>query len=124
MVDLSKRNKANKARGAGYETALRDWFRALGYKAERLARRGSKDEGDVAVDLGETVFVIEAKAVKQIDLAKFIEESKVEARSYAASRGMDESKVIPLVVIKRRMKGVSQSYAVIELDTLTRIIGL
>ena len=123
-VTLASRNRANKRRGADYEIDLVKWFRDLGYKAERLVKRGSNDEGDVSVDLGDTVFVIEAKAVKEIDLATFVAESQAEAINYARVRGKAESNVIPLVVIKRRMKGIEKSYAVCEVETLLRIIGL
>lgn len=121
--DIIKRNRASKRRGASYESELVGWFRALGYEAARLARRGKNDEGDVAVTLGDTVYVIEAKNVKTITLGQFLAESQTEADNYAQARGLDPERVIPLVVVKRRMKGVSESYAVIQLDTLTRIIG-
>jgi Holliday junction resolvase len=120
----SKTSRANKRKGAGFEAAVTLWFRSLGYSANRLARRGKNDEGDVVVDLGDTVFVIEAKAVKSLSLSEWLAESQTEADNYAQARGLDPERVIPLVVVKRRMKGVSQSYAVIELQTLTRIIGI
>jgi Holliday junction resolvase len=120
----SKTSRANKRKGSEYESALTSWFRSLGYNASRLARRGSRDEGDVAVDLGDYVILIEAKNAKTMALSQWIQESKVEASNYAAARGMDESRVVPLVVVKRRMKGVDQSYAVADLSTVLRLIGL
>ena len=56
--------KSHKARGATYETDTKDWFRAHGYDAERLARTGAKDEGDVVVraDFLGSIGVIECKA--------------------------------------------------------------
>lgn len=122
--EATRRSRAAKRKGAGFETDIVEWFRSLGYTASRLARRGKNDEGDVAVDLGDTIFVIEAKNVQKISLSEWLAESQVEAGAYAQARGLDPARVIPLVVVKRRMKGVSQSYAVIELQTLTRIIGL
>ena len=41
--------KSHKQRGATFETELRDYFRRNGYDAERLARTGAKDEGDIVV---------------------------------------------------------------------------
>lgn len=120
----SKTSRANKRKGSEYEQSLVSWVRGLGYKASRLARRGSRDEGDVAVDLGDYVILIEAKNAKTMALSQWIQESQVEARNYAEARGMDESRVIPLVVVKRRMKGVDQSYAVTELSTVLRLLGL
>lgn len=122
--EATRMARSNKAKGASFESAIVEWFRSKGYTANRLSRRGKRDEGDVAVELGDTVFVIEAKNVKTITLSDFIQQSQTEAGFYAEARGLDPARVIPLVVVKRRMKGVSQSYAVIELDTLTRIIGL
>ena len=120
----SKTSRANRRKGADFEIKITDYLRGLGYRADRLTKRGSKDEGDVAVDLGGKVIVIEAKDEAKHNLSGYVAESQTEARRYAEARGLAESNVIPLVVIKRRMKGVPQSYAVIELDTLTRIIGL
>jgi Holliday junction resolvase len=120
----SKTSRANKRKGSEYESGLVTYLRLLGYKATRLARRGSRDEGDIEIDLGDTVFIIEAKNAKAISLSEWLAESQVEAGNYAEARGMDPSRVIPLVVVKRRMKGVDKSYAVTELDTLFRIIGL
>lgn len=124
VSDATKRSRASKRKGAQFEVDLVDWFRAAGYAVSRLARRGKNDEGDVAVDLGDTVFIIEAKNVKTIALAEWLQESEVEAANYAQARDLDPKRVVPLVVIKRRMKGVSESYAVIKLETLTRIINL
>jgi Holliday junction resolvase len=120
----SKTSRANKRKGSEYEQSLVATLRGLGYKAARLARRGSRDEGDVEVDLGDYVILIEAKNAKTMALSQWLEESKVEARNYAEARGMDESRVVPLVVVKRRMKGVDQSYAVADLATVLRLIGL
>ena len=65
-----------------------------------------------------------AKNAKTMALSQWIQESQIEARNYAEARGMDESRVIPLVVVKRRMKGVDHSYAVADLSTVLRLIGL
>lgn len=124
MTDVTRRNKRNKRIGADYEIDLTEWLRAKGYKAERLVKRGTKDEGDISIDLGDFTLVIEAKNEKAIDLAGYVSESQVEAGHYAAARGMDESAVFPVVAIKRRMKGIDKSYAVVELETLLRLIGL
>lgn len=120
----SKTSRANKRKGADFESGIVSWLRGFGYNAARLARRGSRDEGDVAIDLGDYVIVIEAKNAKTITLSQWVDESEVEAGNYAEARGLDPRRVIPVVVVKRRMKGVDQSYAVVTLDTLTRIIGL
>ena len=124
MALSSSQSRRNKQKGASFERDIVEWLRGLGYKASRLARRGSRDEGDCEIDLGDYVILIEAKNVKTMALSEWIQESQVEARNYAEARGMDESRVVPLVVVKRRMKGVDQSYAVADLATVLRLIGL
>lgn len=111
--------KTHKTRGATFEIDLRDYARALGYDAERLARAGSKDEGDVsirAVNISGTA-IIEAKAPGaggKIDLPGFLREAKVEARHYADARGIDIGGLIPMVVIKARGKSIDEAYVVMR----------
>jgi hypothetical protein len=112
--------KSHKARGATYETQLKDYFRGLGYDAERLARRGSKDEGDVVVRsnfLG-AIGIIEAKAPGasgKITLSGWLKEAQVEAGNYAEARDIKIDDVLPAVVIKARGKAVADSYLVFRL---------
>ena len=111
---------SHKARGAGYEVDIRDWFRARGYDAERLARAGAKDEGDVAVraDFLGSIGVIECKAPgagNGIDLSGWQKESQVEARHYAEARGLKKEDVLPAVIIKARGKSIDDAYLVFRL---------
>jgi hypothetical protein len=112
--------KSHKARGANFETDVRDWFRANGYDAERLARTGAKDEGDIAIrsDFLGYVGVIEAKAPGQsgrIDLPGWTREAQLEATHYAEARGIKREAVMPAVVIKARGKGIADAYLVLRL---------
>jgi hypothetical protein len=112
--------KSHKARGATYETDTRDWFRANGYDSERLARTGAKDEGDVVVRSGflDRIGVIECKAPgagNAIDLSGWSREAQVEAKNYAASRGLGETAVLAALVIKARGKSIEDSYLVLRL---------
>jgi Holliday junction resolvase len=113
--------KSHKARGATYETDIKDYFRGLGYDAERLARRGSKDEGDVVVRsdfIGATIGILECKAPgagNAINLSGWQAESIVEAKNYAEARNIDISDVLPAVVIKARGKAIADSYLVLRL---------
>lgn len=111
--------KSHKARGATYETDIRDWFRAHGYDSERLARTGARDEGDVVVrsNFFGGVGVIECKAPgagNAIDLSGWIREARLEAKHYSDARDIVE-KVTPVVLIKARGKGISDSYLVLRL---------
>ena len=121
---LSKRNKANKRKGAQYETDLVNWFRDKGYLCERLRLVGAKDEGDLAFQAKAHMIVVEAKNAGKQDLSGFLSEAQREALNYAESRMMPIDKAIPIVAMKRRQHSIEQSYVVMDLDTLLRIIKL
>jgi Holliday junction resolvase len=112
--------KSHKARGATYESDLRNWFRTNGYDAERLARTGKRDEGDVVVrkDFLGSIGVIEAKAPgagNKIDLSGWTKEAQIEATHYAEARGLDRKSVLPAVLIKARGRSIADSYLVFRL---------
>ena len=112
--------KSHKTRGATFETDIRNWFRGFGYDAERLARTGKRDEGDVAVrsDFLGSVGVIEAKAPGasgRIDLSGWTKEAQLEATHYAEARGLDRESILPAVIIKARGKSIADSYLVLRL---------
>ena len=112
--------KSHKVRGATFETDIKDWFRANGYDAERLARTGAKDEGDVAIraDFLGNIGVIEAKAPGQsgrIDLSGWTKEAQTEATNYAQARGFQREEVLAAVVIKARGKSIADAYLVLRL---------
>ena len=113
--------KTHKVRGATYETDSKDFFRNLGYDAERLARTGAKDEGDVVVRadfLGANIGIIECKAPgagNAIDLSGWTREAQTEAGHYAAARGLDRDAVLAAVLIKARGKSIADSYLVLRL---------
>ena len=112
--------KSHKARGATFETDIRDWFRSNGYDAERLARTGAKDEGDIAVraDFLGSIGVIECKAPgagNAIDLSGWTKEAQIEATHYAQARGKERSEIIAAVVIKARGKSIDDAYLVMRL---------
>ena len=112
--------KSHKARGATFETDIRDWFRSRGYDADRLARAGAKDEGDVAVraDFLGSVGVIECKAPgagNAIDLSGWTKEAQTEAAHYAQARGIEREAILAAVIIKARGKSLEDSYLVLKL---------
>ena len=115
--------KSHKARGATYETDIKDWFRAHGYDAERLARTGARDEGDVVVrsDFLGSIGVLECKAPgagNAIDLSGWTKEAQIEALHYAESRGIDRGAILPAVLIKARGKSIADSYLVFRLGDI------
>ena len=113
--------KSHKARGAGYEIDITKWFRTRGYDAERLARRGSKDEGDVVIRsdfLGANIGILECKAPGangKITLSGWTKEAQTEAGNYAEARGLDRRTLLAGVVIKARGKSIEDSYLVLRL---------
>lgn len=116
--------KSHKQRGARFETELKDYFRGLGYDAERLARTGKLDEGDIVIRkdfIGGTIGVLEAKAPGasgRIDLSGWTREAQVEAVNYATARNINTEAVLPAVVIKARGKSISDSYLVLRLGDI------
>ena len=115
----------HKARGATFETEVCNHARSLSYEAERLARAGAKDEGDVSikgVSINGTA-IIEAKAPGmdgKIDLPAWLREAKVEAQHYADARGIDAGGLIPMVVIKARGKSIEEAYVVMRLGDVIK----
>ena len=112
--------KSHKQRGATFETDLRNWFRANGYNAERLARAGARDEGDIAIasDFLGSIGVVEAKAPgasNRIDLSGWTKEAQLEAGHYATARGIEREAVLPAVIIKARGKSIDDAYLVLRL---------
>ena len=112
--------KSHKARGATFETDLRDYFRRIGYDSERLARTGARDEGDIVVreDFFSSIGVIEAKAPGQsgrIDLSGWTKEAQVEATHYAEARSIKRTSILPAVIIKARGKSIEDSYLLLRL---------
>jgi hypothetical protein len=112
--------KSHKARGATFETDLRDYFRRIGYDSERLARTGARDEGDVVVreNFFNSIGIIEAKAPGKsgrIDLSGWTKEAQVEATNYAKARDIEREAVLSAVIIKARGKSIADSYLVLRL---------
>ena len=116
--------KSHKARGATFETDTKDFFRGLGYDAERLARTGAKDEGDVVVRakfLGADIGIIECKAPgagNAINLSGWSKEAQVEATHYSEARGLDRESILAAVLIKARGRSIADSYLVFRLGDI------
>jgi hypothetical protein len=115
--------KSHKQRGARFEVEVKDYFRSRGYSAERLARAGRNDEGDVVIheDFLGQIGILEAKAPGQsgrIDLSGWTKEAQTEAGNYAKARDLQPSEILPAVVIKARGKAIADSYVVFRLGDL------
>lgn len=91
------------------------FLRTLGHFAERLAKAGASDEGDIVTIIAGKTYILECKNRKKIDLPTFWEEAQKEAKNYAKARGLGE--VPPaFVIVKRRQHGVEKAWVVQDLD--------
>lgn len=109
-------------RGSKWERDGLAYLRSRALLAERLARAGSKDEGDLVftTPITKRPVVVEAKALRAFDLAAAIKELKVEVEHYADARGIDRDHVQGVAFIKAPGKGVSQGYAVMTIEEFLR----
>lgn len=116
---------ANKAKGTRFESELADYLQGQGIQAKRLPRTGAKDIGDVAFPVGTyddpAIIVVEAKNRRAMDLPTWISESETEAQNYY-DKYPASGVTLPIVVHKRRGKGVHQSYVTMSLDTLVDLL--
>lgn len=105
-----------KRKGAEFEVAVMEYLRGNGFdSAERLARAGRNDEGDVFVMDGHPT-ILECKAEARLDLSGYLRELEAERRHYADARGLPVEDVTGLVVIKRRGVPIGKSYLVTTLE--------
>lgn len=113
---ITKRNRASKRRGSHWEVTVRNYLSSLGINAVRIARRGSKDIGDVvAITADGHHFVIECKDVARAEWSGWCEEAEREAAAYAEHMGLDMEYVHWVVIHKRRRLGVEKAYVVTSL---------
>jgi hypothetical protein len=80
-----------------------------------------KDIGDVAFPTSNVTVIAELKNRKAMDLPTWIAESEIEAQNYQ-EKYPAEGETVPIVVHKRRGKGVHQSYVTMSLDTLVDLL--
>lgn len=114
-------------KGSRFEREVLDYLRDRGYDAERLRLTGKEDEGDLLIrrdvpGLAVSRFVLEAKNVKRMSLAGWVQEAEVEAANYADHRGLHSADVHWAVVHKKHGKGVAKSYVTLPLDEFLRLL--
>lgn len=97
----------NKAKGTTYESAIVAYLRESGYPyADRRVLSGRDDQGDIRLGDGVSV-TLEAKNQASIALSQFVDEAMAERKNAKVD--------FAAAVIKRRGKGVAESYAVMPL---------
>ncbi len=105
----------NKAKGSKFETDVMKYLRKLGHFAERLAKAGSNDEGDIVTIIAGQTYILECKNRKSLNLPAFWDEAQVEAKNYAKARGMVATPPA-FVIVKRRQHGVEKAWVIQDLD--------
>lgn len=110
---------ASKRKGSAFERAVVGFLVNHGFPyAERAYGAGRPDDvGDIDGVIG---FCLEAKAHKDIDLAGFVDEAVREARNADKHRPPGLA-TYGVAVVKRRNKGIEQSYVVMELRDFARL---
>lgn len=104
----------NKVKGSKFETDVMKYLRKLGYFAERLARTGSSDEGDIVTVIADETYILECKNRKAMNLSQFWDEAKTEAKNYAKARGIVTTPSA-FVIIKRRQQKIEKAWVIQDL---------
>jgi len=108
----------NKVKGSKFETDVMKYLRKLGYFAERLARTGSSDEGDIVTVIADETYILECKNRKAMNLSQFWDEAKTEAKNYAKARGIVTTPSA-FVIIKRRQQKIEKAWVIQDLKQWT-----
>jgi hypothetical protein len=56
---------------------------------------------------------VEAKNEARINLTGYVREAETEADNYVKARGLDRSKVMPIVIVKKRGSSIEDSFVVV-----------
>lgn len=92
--------------GTRFETRLVNYLLTKGFPyAERRARNGKKDRGDLS---GIPGICVEAKAVKRIALAEWMDEAVTEQENAGAQ--------LTYVIFPRKNHHIGRAYVLCELD--------
>jgi Holliday junction resolvase len=101
----------NKQKGSKFETDVMKYLRKLGHFAERLAKAGSSDEGDIVTIIAGQTYILECKNRKTLSLPQFWAEAQTEAANYAKARGLVASPPA-FVVVKRRNASIEDAWVI------------
>lgn len=104
----------SRRKGSAWEKSLADFFNdnnTFLRPTFQAPRWGALDKGDL---VNTADFVVQAKAVKAIDLAGFMDDVREQKKNAGARWGV--------AVVKRRSHGTGRAYAVMELADLADLI--
>jgi hypothetical protein len=105
----------NKQKGSKFETDVMKYLRKLGHFAERLAKAGSADEGDIVTIIAGQTYILECKNRKSVNLPQFWAEAQTEAANYAKARGLPVNPPA-FVIVKRRNASIEDAWVVQSLE--------
>lgn len=132
----SKQSRANKRKGASFETDLEKHFRwelplsVYQRGTARLAKAGRLDRGDISLKLQtkdgiDVTLIIEAKNAAKFTPSEWLDEAAKEAENYRISlNARDPGFIFPVVIAKRRNKALSKSFVIMELDSFSNLVTL
>ena len=101
----------NKQKGTKFESDVMKYLRKLGHFAERLAKAGANDEGDIVTIIAGQTYILECKNRKSINLPQFWAEAQTEAANYAKARGMVATPPA-FVIVKRRNASIADAWVI------------
>ena len=87
------------------------YLRKLGHFAERLAKAGASDEGDIITIIAGQSYILECKNRKSLNLPQFWAEAQTAAANYAKARGMVATPPA-FVVVKRRNASIADAWVI------------
>ena len=105
----------NKAKGSKFETDVMKYLRKLGHFAERLAKAGANDEGDIVTIIAGQTYILECKNRKSLNLPEFWAEAQTEAANYAKARGLVVEPPA-FVIVKRRRGSIEDAWVIQNLE--------
>ena len=105
-----------KAKGTRWES---DIVRYLGTDAERLVQTGSSDQGDIKVGR----FIVQARDRAQIDLSGSVDDARNQLAHYQRVHPTSDA-AFSVAVIKRRRRGIDESYVVMTLEQFNRVANI
>ena len=105
----------NKAKGSKFETDVMKYLRKLGHFAERLAKAGANDEGDIVTIIAGQTYILECKNRKSLNLPQFWAEAQAEAANYAKARGLVVDPPA-FVIVKRRRGSIEDAWVIQNLE--------
>lgn len=91
------------------------YLRKLGHFAERLAKAGANDEGDIVTIIAGQTYILECKNRKSLDLPQFWAEAQTEAANYAKARGLVVDPPA-FVIVKRRKGSIEDAWVIQNLE--------